>query len=66
VKLPSGLVAVALNTNFYYLNNKVYANLTEDPGNQFSMLREILTEARENSTKVRANFTNLSFTTFLL
>ena len=51
--LRSGLIAVALNTNFYFPGNQVFANLTvEDPGNQFSMLEDLLQGARANKTKV--------------
>ncbi|XP_067938951.1 acid sphingomyelinase-like phosphodiesterase 3b isoform X2 [Watersipora subatra] len=52
VRLSSGLVATALNTNFYYLGNKVYESLPDDPGQQFAMLEDLLQFARTNSTKV--------------
>ena len=55
VKLPSGLIATALNTNYYYLGNKVFKNLPDDPGNQFSMLEDLLKHARGNSTKVQGD-----------
>ena len=57
VTLPSGLIVVALNTNFYYQSNKVFSDLTEtDPGSQFTMLESLLQGARENKTKVSVRF----------
>ena len=57
VTLPSGLIAVALNTNFYYQSNKVFSDLTEtDPGSQFTMLESLLQGARDNKTKVSGCF----------
>ena len=57
VTLPSGLIVVALNTNFYYQSNKVFSDLTEtDPGSQFTMLENLLQDARENKTRVSLRF----------
>ena len=57
VTLLSGLIVVALNTNFYYQSNKVFSDLTEtDPGSQFTMLENLLQGARDNKTKVSVRF----------
>lgn len=50
----SRLLAISLNTNYYYKGNKVFENLPEDPGKQFAHLENLLKIARANSTKVSA------------
>lgn len=47
------MIAVALNTNFYYQGNKLFSSLSEsDPGKQFAYLENLLQGARQSNTKV--------------
>lgn len=51
-RLDSGLIVMVLNTNYYYSGNRVFKDEPEDPGNQFAELEKLLTQARQNGSKV--------------
>ncbi|XP_013405142.1 acid sphingomyelinase-like phosphodiesterase 3b [Lingula anatina] len=50
ISIREGLVIVVLNTNLYYTNNQVTADMT-DPAGQFQWFDQVLEQAAENGNK---------------